>query len=387
MGKRKACVLKSGNNVLAIEVFPPQPGDLTIGFVDWNPNPPDRNMGIWRGVELLVTGNSRLINPVIRSEFNDPKAISVDIEVEATLVNLTNEKLTIELRFRQDSIFINKQYILLPGERRNIVLTAEEFPQLNFYRPRLWWPHTMGAPALHHAAVEVWSNGKLSEKIPIRYGIRQVNDYFTTNGSKGFAINGKKIQIRGAGYTDEIFLTDAEDKTRTQLQYACAMNLNTIRLEGFGGNSDYLYQMADSLGLMIMPGFSCQWEWDHYLGKKTDDFGGIKSKADMDLATKYLRDQILSLRNHPSVIMYILASDKLPRPKLEAMYRDLANKLDKTRPLLASCSARKSELRLVQRYQKWGCLGFQYRNRPGANDTKRFEHPFSDESRLVVACR
>jgi len=41
-----------------VEVFPPQPGEFTIGFVDWNPEPPDRNMGIFRPVKLRATGRS-----------------------------------------------------------------------------------------------------------------------------------------------------------------------------------------------------------------------------------------------------------------------------------------------------------------------------------------
>lgn len=336
--------LKNGNNMLAIQVFPPKPGDFTTGFVDWNPAPPDRNMGIWRAVELIVTGNSRIMNPVIRTKFNDPKAISVDVEVEATLVNLTSDSLPVEFRFRQDSIYVNTKLVLKPREKRLMVLTSQDFPQLSFYRPALWWPHTLGKPSLHHCATEILSNGKVSEKIPLRYGIKQINDYFTTNGNKGYAINGKKFQVRGAGFTDEIFLTDTEDKTRTQLQYAMAMNLNTLRLEGFAGNSDYIYQMADSMGIMIMPGFSCQWEWDYYLGKKTDDFGGVKSKGDMNLTGKYLHDQILQLRNHPCVLTYVLASDKLPRPKLEELYRNVAKTLDNSRPVLSSCSNRKSEL-------------------------------------------
>ena len=44
--------LKIGNNVIAIEVFPPKPGDFTIGFVDWNPNPPDNNIGIFKDQEV-----------------------------------------------------------------------------------------------------------------------------------------------------------------------------------------------------------------------------------------------------------------------------------------------------------------------------------------------
>ena len=44
--------LKSGKNVLAVEIIPPKPGDFTMGFVDWNPKPPDRNMGLFRPVKL-----------------------------------------------------------------------------------------------------------------------------------------------------------------------------------------------------------------------------------------------------------------------------------------------------------------------------------------------
>src|SRR6056297_3536498 len=48
--------LKPKNNVLAVEIIPPEKGDLTIGFVDWNPSPPDNNMGLWRPVKLKYSG-------------------------------------------------------------------------------------------------------------------------------------------------------------------------------------------------------------------------------------------------------------------------------------------------------------------------------------------
>ena len=41
-----------GENVLAVEVIPPKPGDFSTGFMDWNPAPPDRNMGLFRPVRL-----------------------------------------------------------------------------------------------------------------------------------------------------------------------------------------------------------------------------------------------------------------------------------------------------------------------------------------------
>jgi len=37
-------------NALAVEVFAPGKYDLGITWVDWNPTPPDKDMGIWKEV-------------------------------------------------------------------------------------------------------------------------------------------------------------------------------------------------------------------------------------------------------------------------------------------------------------------------------------------------
>jgi exo-1,4-beta-D-glucosaminidase len=34
--------------VLAVEVFAPTEKDLAINWVDWNPAPADKNLGLWR---------------------------------------------------------------------------------------------------------------------------------------------------------------------------------------------------------------------------------------------------------------------------------------------------------------------------------------------------
>ena len=43
-------------NTLAVEVFPPTPNDLGITFVDWNPLPADKDMGLVGDVYLLTSG-------------------------------------------------------------------------------------------------------------------------------------------------------------------------------------------------------------------------------------------------------------------------------------------------------------------------------------------
>ena len=50
--RRDRRIVPGKPNALAVEVFPPTPDDLAITFVDWNPAPPDKDMGLWRDVYL-----------------------------------------------------------------------------------------------------------------------------------------------------------------------------------------------------------------------------------------------------------------------------------------------------------------------------------------------
>ena len=83
-------------------------------------------------------------------------------------------------------------------------------------------------------------------------------------------VNGKPVLIRGGGWVDDLLLSDTVDKLEAQLAYVAQMNLNTIRLEGFWGSNHALYDIADRLGILVMPGWSCHWEWEDYLGKPVD---------------------------------------------------------------------------------------------------------------------
>ncbi len=49
-------------NCIALEIFPPKLYDLTISWVDWNPTPPDRGMGIWYDTGLRADESNILFN-------------------------------------------------------------------------------------------------------------------------------------------------------------------------------------------------------------------------------------------------------------------------------------------------------------------------------------
>ncbi len=329
-------LLLKGNNVLAVEVVPPRPGDFTIGFVDWNPTPPDKNMGIWRPVRLRLTDAVSLNHPFVQSKLDIESLDKAEITASVEVVNHGREAVQGKLICLFESNTLEKTISINTGERKTVVFDPRDYPQLRLDNPRIWWPVNLGQPELYQMELRFELNGKISDQDKITFGIREISDYLTEEGYRGYKINGKKILIRGGGWVDDLFLADAPQKLEAQVQYVKHMNLNTIRLEGFWGSDHTLYDLCDRYGILLMTGWSCQWEWENYLGKACDDFGGISSDEDIDLGIHYWQDQIKMFRNHPSIFVWVGASDKLPRPKLEKEYLNILQKIDSTRPYLAS---------------------------------------------------
>ena len=337
--------LVAGTNALAVLVHPPQPGDPTIGFVDWNPTPPDRSMGLWRPVELRLTGEVAVDELFVRSDLDPADLSRASLTVSGTLANRSDRRVTAVVRGAIGAeIEIEERLVLEPGEERPLELSGDRFEQLVIEEPRLWWPNNLGEPELYELALTVEVDGRISDRHELTFGIRHVEDYRTEEGHRGYRINGKEVLIRGGGWVDDLLLADDDRRLQDQLRYVRHMNLNAIRLEGFWGSSRKLYELADRYGILVLVGWSCQWEWESYFGAPVDDFGGIDSPEEMELVTRSLRDQVVWLRNHPSVLAWVLASDMLPRPELERRYEAALAEADPSRPALATCAAATSEV-------------------------------------------
>lgn len=331
-------LVRKKGNVLAIEVFPPKPGNYTIGFVDWNPKPPDRNMGVFREVRVRSSGLVSIENPFVQTKLDLQSFKEARLTVTATLVNHSNQSVSGRISGDiEPGISFVQEYSLAPNETKNVAFQPENSPKLVIANPRVWWPNNLGAPELYSMSLTVRDPKGVSDERKVTFGIREVGDYLNEQGHRGYTVNGKKVLIRGGGWVDDLFLNEDEKNLESQFQYAKHLNLNTVRLEAFWGSSQTLYDLADRYGLLVMVGFSCQWEWKDYLGKETDEnYGGAVTKEDMDLLVDYLRDQVLWLRNHPGIFVWALASDMLPHPDLEKRYREELAKIDPTRPSLSS---------------------------------------------------
>lgn len=332
-------------NVLAVEIFPPLPGEPTIGFVDWNPIPPDRNMGIWREVKLKFSDKVSIDFPYVKSKINLRDYSSAELTVSTELKNHSTQTVKGILSCSISNVEFRKEVELKANENKLVKFSPKEFEQLKIKDPRLWWTHDLGKAELYNLKLDFKIENKISDSTQIRFGIREVSDYLTANGHRGYKLNGKNILIRGGGWVDDIFLDYDSEKLEAQIEYAKQMNLNTIRLEGFWGNNEDLYNFCDEKGILLMAGWSCQWEWEKLLGKKvTNRYGGITSKEDIELVADYWNDQVKWLRNHPSIFVWMMASDLVPHPDLEKKYHEILKAEDGTRPFLVSAGTKTSEV-------------------------------------------
>jgi exo-1,4-beta-D-glucosaminidase len=318
---------KDGPNALAVEVFAPEKNDLGLTWVDWNPTPPDKDMGIWREVFLSETGDVSLRKPFVTSKLGSDYK-SATLTVTAVLTNITDHPVTSTLKVDLADVQLSQSVELAAKETKTVRLTPEQFPQLKLARPHLWWPYQMGEPYLYTAKFSVASNGGESDSATTNFGIREVTSELNSSGSRLFRVNGKNVLIRGAAWAPDMLLRWSSQRLDADLNYVKHMGLNSIRLEG-KTDRDEFFDKTDRLGILVMPGWICcdAWErWKHW------------TPETKTIAAASLVDQISRLRNHPSVFVWLYGSDGPPPADIENMYLGILKDLEWPNPSVSSAS-------------------------------------------------
>ena len=179
-------------NTLAVQAFSPTDHDLAITFVDWNPAPPDKNMGLWREVYLTTSGPVALRYPTVVSKLNLPTNDSAQLTVTAQVKNGTDQAVKGVLKGQIESVTFEQDVELGPNQAKDVTFTADKFTQLTFANPRLWWPTQMGKPNLYPLAMQFEVSGAVSDQSKSHFGIREITSDFNSVGGRAFHINGKK---------------------------------------------------------------------------------------------------------------------------------------------------------------------------------------------------
>jgi exo-1,4-beta-D-glucosaminidase len=323
--------LKPGaENVLAVQVFAPTENDLAITFVDWNPAPPDKNMGLWREVYLTTSGPVALRYPTVVSKVNIPANDSAQLTVTTQLKNSANHPVKGKLEGKIENVTFNQEVELAANETKDITFTPEQFPQLVFPDPRLWWPAQMGKPNLYPLTMTFEVNGAVSDRSQTQFGIRQVTSEVNATGGRAFHINGKNILIRGGGWTPDMMMREDSQRLHDEFRYVRDMGLNTVRLEGKLETQEF-FDLADHDGILVMAGWCCCDFWERWTRWKPQDF---------EIAQQSLRDQIYRLRSHPSLVVWLNGSDNPPPPDVEQMYLDIEKQLLWPNPVVSSATGK-----------------------------------------------
>src|SRR5208283_4417286 len=87
-------------NALAVEVFAPDKTDLAMTWVDWNPTPPDKDMGLWKDVYLTTSGDVVLRHPFVHSALEQDyttAALTITADLHNLLPQATTSTVTVEI--------------------------------------------------------------------------------------------------------------------------------------------------------------------------------------------------------------------------------------------------------------------------------------------------
>jgi exo-1,4-beta-D-glucosaminidase len=315
-------------NVIAVEIFAPGKNDLGITWVDWNPTPADKDMGIWKEVFLTTSDDVSLRNPFVSSELESDNKWAA-LTISADVRNASDHPVSGALHAEVAGINISAPVTLSAGECKTVRLTPQDFPKLGIANPRLWWPYQMGEPSLYTAKLSFEIGNQISDSSDVTFGIRKVTSELTDKGYRLFKINGRNLLIRGAAWAPDMFLRWSPDRLDADLNYVRDMGLNTIRLEGRIDHEEF-FAKTDRLGILVMPGWTCCDAWEKWKNWQPEQH---------KIAGDSLRSQIRILRNHPSVFVWLYGSDGPPPADVEKMYLGILKDLDWPNPSISSAAA------------------------------------------------
>jgi len=327
--------VKQGSNILLVKVYPTDYNqDFALGFVDWNPYPPDNGTGVWREIEIKETGQLSIISlPRVQTDLGRKTSIKLDLKNWAS--SSVKGGITCEVLDSKGNSVDSPKKDFNIGSKGQSKVSLE----IKVKNPEIWWPKQWGEQPLYSASCTARTDAGLSDSTPkIRFGIRTVTSSLNAYNDTMFSINGKPFQVLGGGYTSDIFLRFDENKLREQFQYVLDMGLNTVRLEG-KQEHPRLYEIADEMGVMVMAGWECcdKWEgWtynDEGSGKKWDD-------ADYAIANMSMRHEAEMMQHHPSMLAFLVGSDFWPDDRAVKIYVDALRSFDWDVPVIASASQR-----------------------------------------------
>ncbi|MGW7382404.1 glycoside hydrolase family 2 protein [Streptomyces sp. NPDC054794] len=334
-------LVRSGTNTVAFRIRPNEPNkNLTMGWIDWLQPPPDENMGIVRDVLVRRGGPVALRDAHVVSKLAVPSLATADLTVRAQARNDSDAPVTTEVSGSVAGTSFARTVTLAAHETKTVTFTPADSPGLHLTSPRVWWPAGMGDQPLYGLDLTASVAGTVSDSTHETFGIRDVQAPLNSDGARQYRINGRKLLIKGGGWSPDEFLRWDRTYVEDRLKYALDLGLNTIRLEGHI-EPDEFFELADRHGVLTLPGWECCDKWEGQVNGSGES-GDKWTPADYPVAKASMAAEAARLRDHPSVISFLIGSDFAPDATIEKNYLDALRAADWPTPVVSAASDKSS---------------------------------------------
>ena len=331
----------NGSNVLAIEILRPfnpnkEDGDLAIDYADWIHYPRDYNGGIVNNVEIKTYKKVGIDYPLITTHFDLPSLTVAHLTVDALVTNYTDAPQDAIVKGEiNDDISFKQTVHLQPHEKKDISFSSNDFKQFNIEHPKIWWPWQYGKPELNRIEISCDVNNETSNSVAENFGIREITSEFINDQSRVFIVNGKRIMLRGAAWSPDIFQRHSLLRDEQELKLVRDMNMHIVRSEG-KFEDDNFYDVCDKEGLLVMTGWMCCGAWQY---PENWDAAEHAVAMSSDSSMMYW------LRNKACVMVWLNGSDMPPRDtSVERNYLTIEDYLKWPNPTLGTADASKSNV-------------------------------------------
>ena len=258
---------------------------------DWGPR--FVTCGVYKAVHLHFWNQAKINHVQFIQEKLAKELAQIQLKVEVNCskegiynFGIYNSKLSRDLPLFKDTIFELQKGI------NTVLLNA------TIKYPELWWTHNLGKQNLYQYTVVLESANKKIDLKDVIFGLRTVElvqEKDSLGKSFFFKLNGIPVFMKGANYIPEDnFLPRVPfSKTKQLITDAKAANMNMLRVWGGGEYAnDYFYQLCNENGILVWQDF--MFACAMYPG----------DSAFLENVNAEVNDQIIRLRNHPSLAMW-----------------------------------------------------------------------------------
>lgn len=325
--------VKAGTNSVAFKVYPNDPNkDLSMGWIDWAQTPPDQNMGIVRDVLVRRSGPVALRGGHVVTKLTG--TTHADLTVKADVRNDSAAAVSATVSGTVAGKAISQAVSLAAKEKKTVT-----FPVAGIDNPQVWWPAGMGGQPLYDLDLSASVGSAASDSAHSTFGVREVKSTVNSVGGRAYTINGRPLLIKGGGYSPDLFLRWNAQYAADKLAYVKDLGLNTVRLEGHI-EPDEFFDLADRMGVLTLPGWECCDKWEGQVNGS--EKGDPWTAADYPIAKASMTAEAERLRDHPSVISFLIGSDFAPDATIEKNYLDALKAADWATPIVPAASAKSS---------------------------------------------